>query len=105
MKAAHLVVLAITCLFAAGGNWLLLSNGSTAPAAAFAVTFLIFAGGFLLSAAVAAIDQRGEFRQEVVQLVRDGAASGVSVPELAASSGLSERDVLRILGVNANRTA
>ncbi|QKY80036.1 hypothetical protein SEA_DOGGS_35 [Gordonia phage Doggs] len=101
MKAAHLVVLAITCLFAAAGNWFLLARGSTAPAAAFAVTLAIFAGGLLLSAGVAAIDQRGEFREEVVQLVREGAASGMSVPELASASRLSERDVARILGVTA----
>ena len=97
MKAAHLVVFAITCLFAAAGNLFLVARGSTAPAAAFAITLAVFAGGLLVADALSALDQRGEFRQEVVQLVRDGAAAGVSVPELAAASRLSETDVRRIL--------
>ncbi|QMU22481.1 helix-turn-helix domain-containing protein [Gordonia rubripertincta] len=97
MKPAHLLVLGLALLGATVGNLLLVANGSTSPAAALAVTLGVLGFGVLVSALIATIDSRGEWRQEVVQQIRAAAAEGVTVPDLAASTGLPESEVRRIL--------
>lgn len=92
MKAANLLVLGVASLIGAVIAALLVTTIQGAL-----VTLLVTAGGGLLGCAALAWINTPDKVEARVTDVREAAAAGLSVPEIAAASRLSEADVRRIL--------
>lgn len=94
-SAAQLVWLTVTCVVGAVASLVFVNTIQGA------VATLLFtsAAGFLGCAALVWIDSPSGGRGERVAVdVREAAAAGVSIPDIAAATRLSEVEVRRILG-------
>lgn len=92
MKAVNLLVLGVASLIGAIIAALLV----TTIQGALVTLLLTAAGGLLASAAVTWIYTPDRVEARVGD-VREAAAAGLSIPEIASASRLSESDVRRIL--------
>lgn len=93
MKTAQLALLGVASIVGAAVALLFVTSTQGAVA-----TLLFTAGGGLLGCATLAwIDAPSKTPGRVAQDVREAAAAGVPVPEIAAVSQLSELEVRRIL--------
>ncbi|WP_238422689.1 hypothetical protein [Gordonia sp. 'Campus'] len=93
MKTAQLALLGVASIVGAAVALLFVTSIEGAVA-----TLLFTVGGGLLGCATLSwIDAPSKTRARVARDVREAAAAGVSVPEIAAVSHLSELEVNRIL--------
>ncbi|WPH57921.1 helix-turn-helix DNA binding protein [Gordonia phage RayTheFireFly] len=92
MKAANQLVLGVASVLGAIVAALLVTSIQGAL-----VTLLLTAGGGLLASAAVTWIYTPDKAEARVGDVREAAAAGLTIPEIAAASRLSEADVRRIL--------